>query len=43
MGIVAEKSVKSYALFNATRLNLVYTMSAIIANAISLLLWNGKG
>ncbi len=43
MGIVAEKSVKSYALFNATRLNLVYTMSEIIANAISLLLWNGKG
>lgn len=42
MGVVAEKSVKSYALLNATRLNLVYTMSEIIANAISLLLWNAK-
>ena len=42
MGVVAEKSVKSYALLNTTRLNLVYTMSEIIANALSLLLWNGK-
>ena len=42
MGVVAEKSVKSYALLNATRLNLVYTMSEIIANALSLLLWNAK-
>ena len=42
MGIVAEKSVKSYALLNTTRLNLVYTMSEIIAEAISMLLWNKK-
>lgn len=42
MGIVAEKSVKSYALLNTTRLNLVYTMSEIIADALSTLLWNNK-
>ena len=42
MGVVAEKSVKSYALLNTTRLNLVYTMSEIIAEALSLTLWNGK-
>ena len=42
LGIVAEKSVKSYALLNTTRLNLVYTMSEIIAEALSLTLWNGK-
>ena len=40
MGIVAEKSVKSYALFNTTRLNLVYKMSERIACALSDLLWN---
>lgn len=40
MGIVAEKSVKSYALFNTTRLNLVYKMSETIADALSTLLWN---
>lgn len=40
MGIVAEKSVKSYALFNTTRLNLVYKMSETIADALSNLLWN---
>ena len=40
MGIVAERSVKSYALLNTTRLNLVYTMSEIIAEALSNLLWN---
>ncbi len=42
MGVVAEKSIQSYALLNSTRLNLVYTMSEIIANALSLILWNGK-
>ena len=42
MGVVAEKSIKSYALLNTTRLNLVYAMSEIIADALSLLLWNGK-
>ena len=40
MGIVAERSLKSYALLNTTRLNLVYTMSEIIAEALSNLLWN---
>ena len=39
MGIVAEKSVANYGLFNTTRLNLVYTMSEIISDAISALLW----
>ena len=42
MGIVAEKSIKSYALLNTTRLNLVYSMSEIISEALSLLLWNKK-
>lgn len=42
LGIVAEKSVKSYALFNSTRLNLVYSMSEIIADALSLWFWNEK-
>ena len=40
MGIVAEKSLENYAIFNNTRLNLVYSMSEIISNAISSLLWN---
>ena len=39
MGIVAEKSVANYGLLNTTRLNLVYTMSEIISDAISSLLW----
>jgi putative sporulation protein YyaC len=42
MGIVAEKSIKSYALFNTTRLNLVYKMSETIADALSTLLWNAN-
>lgn len=42
MGIVAEKSVKTYALFNSTRLNLVYSMSEIIADALSTWFWNEK-
>ena len=40
IGIVAERSLKSYALLNTTRLNLVYTMSEIIAESLSNLLWN---
>lgn len=40
MGIVAEKSIANYALLNTTRLNLVYTMSEIIANALSNVLYN---
>lgn len=39
LGIVAEKSVANYGLFNTTRLNLVYSMSEIIAEALSSLLW----
>lgn len=40
MGIVAEKSLSNYGLLNTTRLNLVYTMSEIISDAVSTLLWN---
>lgn len=40
MGIVAEKSVANYGLFNTTRLNLVYSMSEIISEAIAQVLWN---
>lgn len=39
MGVVAEKSVANYGLLNTTRLNLVYTMSEIISDAIANLLW----
>ncbi len=39
MGIVAEKSVANYGLLNTTRLNLVYTMSEIISDGLSALLW----
>ena len=40
MGIVAEKSIANYALLNTTRLNLVYTMSEIIAKALTNVLYN---
>ena len=39
MGIVAEKSLSNYGLLNTTRLNLVYTMSEIISEAVAALLW----
>ena len=39
MGIVAEKSIANYALLNTTRLNLVYSMSEIIANALANVLY----
>ena len=39
MGIVAEKSIANYGLLNTTRLNLVYTMSEIISDALSSMLW----
>ncbi|MBQ8446635.1 MAG: spore protease YyaC [Clostridia bacterium] len=39
MAVVAEKSVSNYGLLNTTRLNLVYSMSEIISNAVSTLLW----
>ena len=39
LGIVAEKSISNYGLFNTTRLNLVYTMSEIISDALATLLW----
>lgn len=35
LGIVARKSAFSYSLLNLTRLNVVYSMAEIIANAIS--------
>ena len=38
MGIVAEKSVANYGLLNTTRLNLIYSMSEILSEAISTLL-----
>lgn len=40
MGIVAEKSVANYGLLNNTRLNLVYTMSEKLSDALASLLWN---
>lgn len=42
LAIVAEKSVANYGLFNTTRLNLVYSMSEIISDALSSLLYNRK-
>lgn len=39
LGIVAEKSVANYGILNTTRLNLVYTMSEIISEGVSNLLW----
>ncbi len=35
MGVVAEKSLNNYGLLNTTRLNLVYTMSEIISDAVA--------
>lgn len=42
MGIVAEKSLANYGLLNTTRLNLVYTMSEIISDALSAVLWQRR-
>ena len=42
MGIVAEKSLANYGLLNTTRLNLVYTMSEIISEALSAVLWQRR-
>ncbi len=39
MGVVSERSVANYGLLNTTRLNLVYTMSEIISDGLSALLW----
>ena len=39
MGIVSEKSVANFGLLNTTRLNLVYTMSEIISEAIANVLY----
>ena len=35
MGIIAEQSVFNYSLFSATRLNIVYRMSEIIAEGVT--------
>lgn len=40
MGIVAEKSLNNYGLLNTTRLNMVYSMSEVISDAVASLLWN---
>ena len=40
MGIVAEKSVNNFSLFNTTRLNLVYSMAEIISESIANVIWN---
>ena len=40
IGIVAERSLANYGLLNTTRLNLVYTMSELISDALSNLLYN---
>lgn len=39
MGIVAEKSLANYGLFNTTRLHLVYTMAEILSDALANVLW----
>lgn len=41
LGIVAEKSVFNYSLFSATRLNVIYKMSEIIAEGVSNFIING--
>ena len=43
LGIVAEKSLANYGVLNTTRLNLVYTMSEIISESLSALLWERTG
>ena len=43
LGIVAEKSLTNYGVLNTTRLNLVYSMSEIISEALSALLWERTG
>ena len=43
MGIVAEKSISNYNLFNTTRLNLVYKMAEILSDSLSALLWERAG
>lgn len=40
LGIIAEKSLFNYAVLSSIRLNVVYKMSEIIAESISLFLWN---
>ena len=43
LGVIAEKSLFNYAVLNSTRLNVIYTMSQIIAEAVPGLLWNKWG
>ena len=40
LGIVTEKSLMSYGIFNTTRLSLVYSMAEIISSALSDYLWS---
>lgn len=43
LGVIAEKSLFNYSVLSSTRLNVIYTMSQIIADAVSGLLWNKCG
>lgn len=43
MGVIAEKSLFNYSILNSTRLNVIYTMSQIISEAVSGFLWNKCG
>ncbi|MBQ8406328.1 MAG: DUF1256 domain-containing protein, partial [Clostridia bacterium] len=40
LGIVAEKSLLSYGIFNTTRLALVYSMAEKISEAVGDLFWS---
>ncbi|MBQ9730368.1 MAG: spore protease YyaC, partial [Clostridia bacterium] len=42
LGVVSEKSLHSYGIFNTTRLNLVYTMAEILSEAIADCLWSAS-
>ena len=42
VGVVAEKSLANYGLFNTTRLGLVYSMSEIVSDALAAFLWQRR-
>lgn len=42
LGVVNEKSLHTYGIFNTTRLNLVYTMAEIISESIANCLWSAS-
>lgn len=43
LGVIAEKSLFHYSVLNNTRLNVIYTMAGIIAEAVSGILWERAG